>query len=319
VYIVLPRTLFVPVLAIACLSLVAPQSDAQGLPSTNFGKFVHQPGDNQYEEKAQRERHSPPPAVRSAAPAGGGGFALGGAPQGKPAWVPTPPPRLPDISLLPIVTDEPIKPAGFPPMPDRPELPVTSAWARAAQVAGAAGNAAPSQDQNNTGGGGFNRRVQGTHEHYEHYMPGACIKQNQPAPGGQQGAPSQQYSASNQQSGGNAGGSHGYYKVGTPDVYNVNTGGGSQPKDREPRLNAKLDTIQRPDAPTPVVVSQSTTQPISSQDLSLPDDDYNAQSPSTRNTKGKRVSQGIQRAGTRVLYGASSQLLNGGGGMLRFH
>lgn len=328
-YIVLPRASFVPILAIFASASFAAASYAQGLPNTNFGKFVHQPGDNQYEEKAQRERHSPPPAPRVFMPSGGGSVQSA---QPRPAWVPTPAPRLPDTSVLPIVADEPIKPAGFPPLPDRLELPVAaSAWARA--------NSAPAAAQQGGGGGNNMRRLQGVHEHYAHYLPGACMKQpaQQEAPaaapqGGGGSAPAYAAAPQPAASGGGAPPSsptHGYYKCGTPnaplgaaDYYSVNTGNsggqGAAVASREPRLNRRLDSIQRPEAPEPLVVNQTKTQEINSQDLSLPDDDYVNQNPRSRNTVGRQVGRGVRRAVRRTVYRTTNRMLYGGGGMLRF-
>ena len=327
-YIVLPRALFLPILVLAWAGTTELACQAQGLPNTNFGKFVHQPGDNQYEERAQRERHAPSASVQrvinqnqSAAAAAGQAAAAAAA---RPAWVPTPAPQMPDTSVQPIVSDEPIKPAGFPPLPDRPDLPVTSAWARAASGPPNMGGIA-----NNSGGGdngGFNRRVQGVHEHYYHYMPGACIKQSaQPAsdsPGpGPSAAPSSGGGGGGGSSGGggNAGGTHGYYKCGTPDSYAVSTNRRAPAASGEPGLNPRLDSVQRAEPPTPVVVSQPATQEISSQDLSLPDDDYNAQNPSTTNTKNRRMGQTVGRNAKRAMYRVGTRAFYTGTSLLHYH
>ncbi|PWT94604.1 MAG: hypothetical protein C5B53_12735 [Candidatus Melainabacteria bacterium] len=329
--IVLPKFLFVPVLALGLSVQYMPSCQAQGLPNTNFGKFVHQPGDNQYEEKAQRERHAPPPQPRIFMPSGGagGGFA-GGAPA-RPAWVPTPPPQLPDISVQPIVADEPIRTAGFPPLPDRPDLPVATAWARS--VSGAANRGGGASDSNDNGG--FSRKLQGVHEHYNHYMPGACIKQNpHPSSGDSSSSSSGDNGGGNGGGysgggggGGNAGGTHGYYKCTTPEYYGSNTGnsggGGSAAKQarpsREPGLDPRRDGLQRPEVPTTVVVNQATTEEINSQDLSLPDDDYNAQNPSTKNGRGSRFGRNLGRSARQVMYRVTTPLIYSGGGMMRMH
>ncbi len=115
---------FKPLIActvIAALNAVNPVY-AQ-LPPTNMGQFVHQPGDNQYTNQTQAERHGAVmvPASSAVAPA-----AAPSSPN--VAYRPTPAAPKPDISLLPIVADEPIKPAGFPPLPDRLDLPDTRCW-----------------------------------------------------------------------------------------------------------------------------------------------------------------------------------------------
>ena len=320
--IVLPRFLFVPVLALGLSALYVPSCQAQALPNTNFGKFVHQPGDNQYEEKAQRERHAPPPQPRVFMQGGGGGAQ--GAAAMRPVWVPTPAPRLPDISIEPIVADEPIKPAGFPPLPDRPDLPVTSAWARAASGAAGVGGSGDSGSGGGGNNGGFNRKLQGTHEHYNHYMPGACIKQDpHPASGdsGGSSSPSPSSSSSSSSGGGNASGTHGYYKCTAPEYYGSNTGGASKQArpQGEPGLDSRLNGLQRPEAPTTVTVTQPTTQDVGSTDLSLPDDDYNSQNPNTQNGRGRRFGSRLQRNAQQVMFRAATPLLYGGGNMLRMH
>ena len=76
-----------------------------------MGKYVHQPGDNQYDRAAQQERHGQPaPVVAPVINQGGGGGGGGGN-----GWVPTPHIPKPDISLDPIAADEPVVAAGFPP------------------------------------------------------------------------------------------------------------------------------------------------------------------------------------------------------------
>lgn len=248
-----------------------------------MGKWVHQPGDNQYGTQAQHERHDLPPQM-NAAPAqsfGGGG---GG---GMSSWRPTPPPVKADISLDPIAADEPVPAVGFPPLPDRLDLPVQSGWAAGAGggARGGAymnyGGAAPPDGPG--GGGGGPPQPTGTHQHYLHYEPGAFAPANQ---------------------------SHGYYKARTPpppnsDYYNNNTAGGAPgqaaagPTDaqralrglgREPKLG-KDGSPEAPEAPQPVVVNQAATQ-----DLSLPEDDFAYQKAPNTNTTGKRLKRQVTRA-----------------------
>src|SRR5262249_26079151 len=122
-------------------------------------------------------------------------------------------------------------------------------------------------------------------------------------------------------SGGNAGGTHGYYKCTTPEYYGSNTGGGGgRPRQsREPGLDPRRDGLQRPEAPTTVVVNQATTEEINSQDLSLPDDDYNAQNPSTKNGSGRRFGRSVVSRTRQTMYRVTRPLLYSGGGLMRMH
>lgn len=251
------------------------------LPPTNMGKWVHQPGDNQYGSQAQAGRHALPPQMTAPVQSSGGGGGYVG-------WTPTPRPFKPDVSLDPIAADEPVPPAGFPPLPERLDLPVASNWGGGATGAGG-GNAwrgaggggqsyggatAPGM----SGGGGSGPSYQGTHQHYNHYDPGSF----------------------------GASASHGYYKANTPpppgsDYYasgGPGTGGAPltdaekalRSMGKEPRLNPKADVGASPEAPQPVVVNQATTQ-----DLSLPEDDFAYQKPGMNNSVGKRVGRSIKR------------------------
>ncbi len=266
---------------IILVGAVVPPAYTQ-LPPTNMGKWVHQPGDNQYGKNAQDSRHALPPEMRAPAPMQGGG---GGG--GYVGWSPTPAPFRADVSLDPIAADEPVSPAGFPPLPERLDLPVQSSWAGGAGGGyrggggggGSYGGAAP--PGMNSGGNG-SPQATGSHQHYSHFEPGSF---------GQSA-------------------SHGYYKANTPpppnsapsDFYASSGGGapGMGPSDaeralrglgKEPKLNSKLDTNPTPDAPQPVVVNQATTQ-----DLSLPEDDFAYQRPQTNNTTGKRLGRSVKRA-----------------------
>lgn len=262
------------------------------LPPTNMGKYVHQPGDNQYTNQTQQERHgqpAPPPQMR-----------FNSAPVALP---PTPMPRRPDISLDPIPADEPVPPAGFPPLPDRLDLPIASSgsWSKSSGGGGATWSGG--------GGGGGAPGMSGApsqpasptfHQHYGHMPPGAYVQPQQQGGGGGGAAPGMA---------GGGGGGHGYYKAVTPsapaggggtgyykartpgnEYFNANTGGGAPgtttprytgatSKDlrnlgREPKLNDRQETTQTPDAPQPVVVNQAQTQ-----DLSLPEDEFNYRAP----------------------------------------
>lgn len=102
-------------LAVSGLSVLPAMAQ---LPPTNMGKFVHKPGDNQYSDATQSTRHpaAPPPIIsRPMGGGGGGGGSIG--------YTPTRPKPKPDISLQAIPADEPIAPAGFPPLPESVDLP----------------------------------------------------------------------------------------------------------------------------------------------------------------------------------------------------
>jgi hypothetical protein len=281
-------------------------TQSAGLPAVNMGKYVHQPGDNQYSQTTQQTRHGPPPQAfvpaAAAAPA-----------QQSYSWQPTPPPQRPDISLDPIAADEPVPPAGFPPLPDRLDLPVASNWARGGSGGGYGGGggayggaSAPGMP----GGGNLGPPIpQGVHQHYQHFSPGAFMP---PQAQGGGGAAEQQAPA----------GSHGYYKARTPEYFNANTNGGGAvpgmggggPSDaeralrsmgKEPKLSDRNDNSQAPDAPAPVVINQATTQ-----DLSLPEDEFSYR-PNNRPGTGSRV---LKQAGRRML-----APLNSVGGMTGIH
>jgi hypothetical protein len=270
------------------------------LPATNMGKFVHQPGDNQYTDQTQSERHGSPAPVRQminqrqAAPS----TAVSSG-----AYVPTPKPPRPDISLLPIVAEEPLKPAGFPPLPDRLDLPVSAGWTRDSsprmgQIGSGAGSAAAA---------GQNypdiSKPQGMHQHYLHYQPGAFQTQQER----QQAHPGNVDYNNGGGSAPAAPASHGYYKA--ADYYNVNSGnrnasaavpaGGTvdaiRALGKEPRLGN--DAPAQPEAPAAVAVNQSTTQ-----DLSLPEDDFAKQSPQGQNNAGKQMGRAVGNMAIRTLY-----------------
>ncbi len=243
------------------------------LPQTNMGQFVHQPGDNQYTSQIQSERHGPAPSpmvpVVSAPPA----FA-------NSSYTPTPAAPKPDISLLPIVADEPIKPAGFPPLPDRLDLP-----ANGSGVWSGAGQRINDSDANGASGTGIDRNPTGVHQHYIHYNSGAFMP-NSAAP-------------------------QNNYRPNSADYYNINPNAranmaapinaiAAPPVDTpseqalkrmgpEPQLAG--DAVTRPEAPTAVTVNQSV-----SQDLSLPEDDFNKHYPTNiGNSSGNRAAKGVAR------------------------
>ena len=70
---------------------------------------------------------------------------------------------------------------------------------------------------------------------------------------------------------------------------------------REPRINPKAEVNAAPEAPQPVVVNQATTQ-----DLSLPEDDFAYQRPQTNNTVGKRLGRSVKRTLLRPINSVGS-------------
>lgn len=235
------------------------------LPPTNMGKYVHQPGDNQYNTAAQQERHGVPAPVMAPVVNNGGGGGGGGN-----GWVPTPHVPKPDISLDPIAADEPVVAAGFPPFPDRLDLPVSSGWGR-----GIGGGGGGYGGGGGGGAAGGPPQPVGVHQHYNHYDPGAFIQDK----------------------------GNGYYKAKTApmpvnnhDSYSAagnggNMGGGGGGGSVEPRLNPANDRSSGTEAPAPVTIKQATTQ-----DLSLPDDDFSyKQKPSAGSKFLKKTGRNIVR------------------------
>jgi hypothetical protein len=250
------------------------------LPPTNMGKFVHTPGDNQYTAQTQAERHgasipaAAPVVQPTSAPVAGD-------------YKPTPAAPRADISLLPIVADEPIKPAGFPPLPDRLDLPIngTAIWA------GNNGGSIPV-----TSSRYISSSPTGVHEHYVHYEPGAFI-------------PPQALAQT-----------QAIYRPAATDYYNINPAArpafnspsqavATVPTIPTPATNAlhhlppqpglACDPVSKPEAPSAVTVNQSV-----SQDLSLPEDDFNKHYPTPiGNSPGRRASYGIGRVLTYPLMG----------------
>lgn len=172
------------------------------LPPTNMGKFVHQPGDNQYSEATQRERHpvAPPQMMMQ---------------QGRMMLMPARPaaPQV-DVSIEPIACDEPIPIAGFPPLPDRLELPVQEggSWSNKKSSGGSSGGDVT------------------FHQHYGH-VPMSSIAKPKTMPGAQREDSEEEGSDSGASSGGGSGGGVGYYKARTAPVItrqgSNNYGGGS--------------------------------------------------------------------------------------------
>jgi hypothetical protein len=260
-------------------------AQSSSLPPTNMGKYVHQPGDNQYSPQVQSSRHADPIAVRRPNP-------------GMQVAVYRPTPRIPkpDITLEPIAADEPVVQPGFPPMPDRADLPVIGGWSNIAPI-NASGSGATA---GNNGHGSDNGAQSGsTHQHYTHVPAGAYIPQNEQ-------------------------GSHGYYKAQrSNDFYAAGRGGnptgnaagnGSPTQQslnamgKEPRLDQRADQGVVPEAPTPVAVKQATTQ-----DLSLPDDEFsykNSQQKSQSTTMLKQMGRQMLMNPLMQMSGMSSSMMS---------
>jgi len=232
-------------LGLATDLVIALPAGAQ-LPPVNMGKFVHQPGDNQYSNGTQNERH-----------AGGnvpGYQVVNPAPQqmqGPSGWSPVHKMR-PDISLEPIVCDEPIAKAGFPPVPDSLDLPgvrgggAFSAGAASARIGGYGGSA--------PGMGGGPAAPPEAHQGYQTYQPGAFQK------GKTTGKGAEMYSSGDGAAAPKGEGG----AVASPAQRQLSRMG------KEPALSDKAVANVAPEAPQAMQVNQSTTQ-----DLSLPDDQAN--------------------------------------------
>jgi len=244
------------VLASGSFAVVAQAQSS--LPPTNMGKYVHQPGDNQYLAPAQMERHRPAPVFvpQQQQMQGGAPMQMG--------YVPAPRPFKPDPTLEAIAADEPVVVAGFPPMPDRADLPVESGWGSGGgwgSGSGGGGGAA-------AGGPPMPTSV---HQHYNHYDAGAFAPPKPAATtSGHQGYDHAAPPAAA------AGPTHGGYNhAGAGTDFYASSGGGSPAQQalnalgKEPKLNGRADQGITPEAPMPVSVKQATTQ-----DLSLPDDEF---------------------------------------------
>lgn len=275
---------------IICVSLVVPACLAQGLPPTNMGKFVHQPGDNQYASQAQRERHPPPPPPKTVFRGGGGGGGGGGY-----SWAPRMKPKRPDPSVEPITADEPIPPAGFPPLPERLELPIAMGnWGGTPGGAAAPSGAAWGAPQTGAPASGGPPAMTGKKQGYQHYDAGAFIP-----PEKKRGyykckemTPPHK-PVSDQINTGGVPGMAGGQGAGAPGLGGPPSAAGAiKALGREPKLNDREDGGEAPEPPAPVVINQSVTQ-----DLSLPEDDFNY-SRSNRPSYGARK---MKQIGKRII------------------
>ena len=297
----------------AAIGVSIPAAKAQ-LPATTWGKSVHTPGDNQYAGGQQDLRHPPPPPRPIIQSGGGGG---GGSSY---VYRPTPSKPKPDVSIQPIPADEPIGEPGFPPLPERLDLPgiASNSMTFTATSAFAGGGGG-------RGGGGASASnpYQGKKQGYSHYEPGAFSDQKRFNGGGGGGgaAPS---------GGGGGGGevemhqhyghvqpgafadkrqSPGYYKARTPapiqkdDTFSstegaagagAGTGRAMKGLGKEPKLDDRAYGAENgaPEAPTPVQINQASTQ-----DLSLPDDDFDYRKPPSKAGRyaKRKLKQGAQR------------------------
>lgn len=261
--------------AIMAMGLIIPQAFAQ-LPQTNMGKYVHKPGDNQYDKAAQMERHPPPPppVTRFVSSGGGGGGYI---------YRPKPKPRKPDPSIEPIAADEPIPPAGFPVLPERLELPIAmGSWGGAG---GGGGGGSWNGPMGATGGSASDGppRMLKKSQGYAQYEPGAFIPKEKKKSGyykcNEVAPPHKQ--VSDQIMTGGAGGGMPPGMGGPPSA-----AGALKALGREPKLNDREDGTTAPEAPQPVVINQSTTQ-----DLSLPEDDFSGSSAKRPSKVGRKMKQ----------------------------
>jgi hypothetical protein len=168
-----------------------------------------------------------------------------------------------DPTLSYIAADEPIVPAGFPPLPNNAEL------------AGGASSWTGSGTRGDSGGPGGVDTVNKKQSHggYNHAKAGEFAPQGQ----------TRHYRTSNRED-------HATGSGGTNTI-NQNTVLG-----KEPSLNPHLDQGMTPGAPDPVVIKQSTTQ-----DLSLPDDSFSGSNQKKKNAGGHgMVKQLTQQNLTRM-------------------
>lgn len=289
-----------------CIGLGIQQNPANAqLPPTNMGKFVHKPGDNQYGSQAQKLRHPPQPVRTVSRPVMGGGG--GGASY---RYRKTRPKPKPDISLQAIPADEPIAPAGFPPLPEAVDIPGVE------RTNGLTAINNSSYSKSYGGGSSRPNPYQGSKQGYKHYSPGAFLPQKQSSPpmGGGDSMHQHYKHVPTQSSSSGVG----YYKAksaplpsrtetfstqggpGTGTGANAAAGGPSIGKalkglGREPKLEDRVygNTGSAPEAPTPVQINQAATQ-----DLSLPDDDFKYRRPPS--ATGRFMKNTVKRIGNRV-------------------
>jgi hypothetical protein len=264
-----------------CSVLIEAQPALAQLPPVNMGKFVHQPGDNQYSTSTQGERHG-----------GGGGYQVVNPSaqqmQGPSGWQPVHKNK-PDISLEPIVCDEPVPHAGFPPIPDALELPGIrggGSFSSAGSYGGSYGG----------GGGGAPNMAPpppSKHQGYDTYTPGAFAKGSTTGKGAQMyQKPTEQYASGDGAARPSAGG--GGHSMAQNQLNHLG---------KEPTLSDKATTDAAPEAPQAVSINQSTTQ-----DLSLPDDQNpNGTKKKSKNQAGRMLQRTANRIGSRM-YGMMNSM-----------
>lgn len=259
--------------ALIALGLTVPTAYAQ-LPQTNMGKYVHKPGDNQYDRAAQQERHPPPPppVTRFATSGGGGGGYM---------YRPKPKPRKPDPSIEPIAADEPVPPAGFPVLPERLELPIAmGSWGGAGGGGGGGSwnGPAPGSGGGDDGPPRMLKKSQG----YAQFEAGAFIPKSHKSGYYKcnEVTPPRKPVSDQIMTGGPAGG--GVPGMGGPP----SPAGALKSLGKEPKLNDRDEGAVAPEAPQPVVINQSTTQ-----DLSLPEDDFSGSSAKRPSKVGRKMKQ----------------------------
>jgi hypothetical protein len=175
-----------------------------------------------------------------------------------------------DPSLQPIAADEPLPAQGFPPLPDRLDLPTTSAWE-------AAPAAAPVQAQSAQSKGT-------TWENYRQIPAGAFIPSSDRH---------HSYTRSEQFAAGGA----------RPISADPNVGA-LRRLGPEPKLHDSNDQPQAPSAPQVMTVQQATTQ-----DLSLPEDEFQQKQTPSRNS-GSNVARRVNQMVIQRGFGLGQQLIN---------
>jgi hypothetical protein len=233
-----------PLVAVSSINTVNAQSSS--LPATNMGKFVHQPGDNQYSDRTQADRHSSPPPIISPT-------AVTSAPAQTVCYIPVPRAPKPDPTLSYIAADEPIHQVGFPPLPDRADLPGSgSSWINSGSRVSSVGS---SESARAAGPDAIvGRKIPAN---YIHVPAGAFIPK----------------------------GTNKKYHSSNPDEYNTATvrgGNVAAQAGKEPLLDPHADQGVVAEPPAPVMLNQAKTQ-----ELSLPDDEFSGTSnQQKKNTSG---------------------------------
>lgn len=280
------------VLALSFVSIGFPSPASAQLPPVNMGRWVHQPGDNQYSTETQQGRHGGGPAPAAVA-------APVNIPLATPGWRPTPKPRRDDISLLPVVCDEPVPASGFPPMPDGLDLPGLRGGSTFRGSGGGMGGGGGNFSSSYGGGGGGGGSVQlgqpggisvSKSQGYTSVTPGAFVQKKTPYGNGN-----------------NSGGGGDYYSSG-PAARRSSGGSGAESELRrlgkEPSLSDK-GYAAAPETPTAVQVNQAT-----SQDLSLPDDEMQYAGKNRSQSQGSKIfNRTVGRMGSRMLNSINSMPL----------